>query len=179
MIVAVSGPSGVGKTRLLEIARERCSFHRPIAWTTRRPRHGEVDGRDYHFIDRGEFRQRILRRRFIDWDFTIGNYYGYGMDCERFLWSDAAVLAVTARVAIRLAVRSPKVCSLFLDGDDVRMWARLEERGVERPELLLRELHRSEEREHSGLFQVRISDGDALSDEDAQELLLRLRTEYG
>lgn len=178
MILAVAGPSGVGKSRLLELARSRCSYERPVAWTTRRRRIDEIDGRDYHFISREEFHQRIRDGQFLDWDFAIGHYYGYGRENERFLYTGAAVLAVTARVAVRLASRSPHVCSLFLDGDDDRMEARLEERGVDRPEQLMRQLHRSEERQHRPLFVEHEPRADVMADDEAAKLLDRLRDTY-
>ncbi len=160
------------------MAEGRCSYDRPVAWTTRRPRPAELDGRDYHFIEREEFHRLIRERRFLDWDFTVGNYYGYGIETERFFERNAAILAVTARVAIRLAARSEQVCSLFLDGDDARMWARLEERGVDRPELVLRELHRSEERELAPLLAERVPGADVMSDDETEQLLVRLKQAY-
>lgn len=75
-VLVVSGPSGCGKStlckRLLEDERVRFS----VSATTRPMRKGEVDGRDYHFLDVPSFRKRIEAGDFIEWAEVHGNLYG-------------------------------------------------------------------------------------------------------
>ncbi|MBD3291494.1 MAG: guanylate kinase, partial [Armatimonadia bacterium] len=66
--MVVAGPSGVGKGTLIRGLRER---HDGIEWsvscTTRDPRPGEVDGRDYHFVDRDEFLRMARENELLEW----------------------------------------------------------------------------------------------------------------
>jgi guanylate kinase len=76
VMLLISGPSGSGKStickRLLEDPRVVFS----VSATTRPMRPGEVDGRDYHFMDREAFRRRIERGEFLEWAEVYGNLYG-------------------------------------------------------------------------------------------------------
>ena len=75
-MLVISGPSGSGKTsvcrRLLEDPRVRFS----VSATTRAPRPGEVDGRDYHFVTPEWFREQIREGNFIEHAEVYGNMYG-------------------------------------------------------------------------------------------------------
>jgi guanylate kinase len=76
MLLVVSGPSGSGKTTLcrrLVDAGEACYS---VSCTTRAPRPGEQDGRDYHFLGRAEFEARIAAGDFIEHAEVHGNLYG-------------------------------------------------------------------------------------------------------
>ena len=55
ILLLVSGPSGSGKTTLCRRLSDEDEAHYSISCTTRPPREGEVDGRDYHFLDRDDF----------------------------------------------------------------------------------------------------------------------------
>lgn len=75
--IVLSAPSGTGKTSIRRIFLERCpDVQFSISYTTRRPRVGEVDGRDYFFISETEFQQRINQGEFAEWEENYGNYYG-------------------------------------------------------------------------------------------------------
>ena len=76
--LVISGPAGVGKTticeRLLEEFGDQLS--RVVTTTTRRPRSGEVDGKDYHFTKIDEFRNLVRENAFLEYEMIHGNYYG-------------------------------------------------------------------------------------------------------
>jgi guanylate kinase len=73
----ISSPSGAGKTTLTTRLRARISNLRfSVSHTTRAPRKGEVDGREYHFIGRDDFRERVARGEFLEWAEVFGNLYG-------------------------------------------------------------------------------------------------------
>lgn len=76
-LIVICAPSGTGKSTLLERLKEE---HRELQWsvscTTRPMRAGEVDGRDYHFIARADFEQRIKNDDFIEYAQVHSNYYG-------------------------------------------------------------------------------------------------------
>ena len=76
-VFVITGPSGVGKGTLIKRLRERFpSLELSISATTRQPRQGEVDGRDYHFLSREEFDRRIDAGDFLEFATYSGNRYG-------------------------------------------------------------------------------------------------------
>jgi guanylate kinase len=73
----ITGPSGVGKGTLIAKLLERVpDLELSISATTREPREGEVDGRDYHFLSLEEFDRRIAAEEFIEFATYSGNRYG-------------------------------------------------------------------------------------------------------
>jgi guanylate kinase len=77
MILILSSPSGAGKTTLTRMLLERCPELRfSVSHTTRTPRAGEVDGRDYHFVDRQQFEGLVDEGAFLEWAEVHGNLYG-------------------------------------------------------------------------------------------------------
>ncbi|MBX7110675.1 MAG: guanylate kinase [Dehalococcoidia bacterium] len=77
LVVVISGPSGVGKDTLVDrLLAEHPEFSRPVTMTTRAPRPGEVDGRDYVFVTPEEFRRRIDAGELLEHAFIYGNLYG-------------------------------------------------------------------------------------------------------
>jgi len=76
-LFAVVAPSGAGKTTLVSalLERER-NIRLSISYTTRAPRKGEVDGREYHFVSREKFEQMIAAGDFLEYADVYGNYYG-------------------------------------------------------------------------------------------------------
>ncbi len=75
-LLVVSGPSGSGKTTLCRRATENGLCVYSISCTTRRPRSGEVDGVDYHFLTASEFATRVERGDFLEYAEVHGNRYG-------------------------------------------------------------------------------------------------------
>lgn len=77
VLMAISGPSGVGKgTIVKEFVKRRADVDVSVSCTTRAPRCGEIDGKDYFFISKEEFLRRKDEGGFLEWDEHFGNYYG-------------------------------------------------------------------------------------------------------
>src|SRR5262245_37435493 len=78
-VIIISGPSGAGKTTLLKelLARDK-RLVPSVSATTREPRPGEVNGRDYHFLTNAEFQKRRERGDFLEYAevFGRGSWYG-------------------------------------------------------------------------------------------------------
>ncbi|MDP9362543.1 MAG: guanylate kinase [Acidobacteriota bacterium] len=77
----VSGPSGAGKTTLINTVREQLepigiTLYFSVSHTTRKPRAGEVDGRSYHFVPTEQFAAMAERGEFIEWAFVHEQQYG-------------------------------------------------------------------------------------------------------
>lgn len=76
-ILVLSGPSGAGKSTIINgSADEIGDFYFSISTTTRQPREGEVDGRDYYFVTKEEFEEDIKSGNFLEYATVHGNYYG-------------------------------------------------------------------------------------------------------
>jgi guanylate kinase len=77
LMLVLSSPSGAGKTTLSRLLLERySSIELSVSVTTRKPRPGEVDGKDYHFIDRARFDEMVARSELLEWAEVFGNRYG-------------------------------------------------------------------------------------------------------
>ena len=77
VLMAVSGPSGVGKgTMVKTLLERRADVVESVSCTTRAPREGEIHGKHYFFLSREEFERRIQEDDFLEYDEHFGNYYG-------------------------------------------------------------------------------------------------------
>ena len=77
VLMVISGPSGVGKGTLVDALLEsRTDVTESVSCTTRAPREGEQDGREYFFLTKEEFEKRISEDAFLEYDEHFGNFYG-------------------------------------------------------------------------------------------------------
>jgi guanylate kinase len=77
LMLVLSSPSGAGKTTIARRLRdEDKSIAMSISHTTRQPRNGEKDGKDYHFVDRETFTRMRDQGEFLEWAVVFDNYYG-------------------------------------------------------------------------------------------------------
>ncbi|MBR6228984.1 MAG: guanylate kinase [Eubacterium sp.] len=76
VLTVMSGFSGAGKGTIVKALLEQYEYFLSISYTTRAPREGEVDGRDYFFVSREEFEKMIRNNEMIEWAEYAGNYYG-------------------------------------------------------------------------------------------------------
>jgi guanylate kinase len=73
----VSAPSGAGKTSLCQkLTSDIPNIRHSVSFTTRRPRHGEVNDRDYTFVDKDQFQTMVDSGEFAEWAGVHGNLYG-------------------------------------------------------------------------------------------------------
>jgi guanylate kinase len=75
-LVVISGPSGVGKTSIVSEVLRLVGAERSVSATTRPPRKGEADGRDYRFLDRPRFERMVQDGQMLEWAEVHGNLYG-------------------------------------------------------------------------------------------------------
>jgi guanylate kinase len=143
-LIIVSGPAGGGKTTVVREALKVCS--RPIrvaiTATTRAPRAGEVDGRDYHFWSREKFLAEIAAGSFLEHAIVHeSDYYGTPRaEVGPFRQQGMGViLIIDVQGAEQVRRQHPEAFSVFLQapGDDYR--SRLEQRG-DSPENVQRRL---------------------------------------
>jgi len=76
-LTVLSGPSGVGKSTVVHAIRRNCpQIWLSVSVTTRRPRPGEVHGREYFFVGEREFDEMAAAGQLLEWARFAGNYYG-------------------------------------------------------------------------------------------------------
>ncbi|MEX1025119.1 MAG: guanylate kinase [Planctomycetota bacterium] len=148
VLLVVSGPSGAGKSsicrRLLEDPRVEFS----VSATTRTPRRGEADGRDYIFLDKERFRAYIERGEFIEWAEVHGNLYG----TLRAPMEDALARGRVYLVEIDVqggtqlkTLELPGVYVFIAPPTLKELRRRLEGRGTDPPEVVERRLRKANE----------------------------------
>jgi len=77
LLLVLSSPSGAGKTSLSRrLVADHPDLNLSISATTRKPRPGEKDGREYHFVDRAEFDEMVKRGQFLEWAEVHDHRYG-------------------------------------------------------------------------------------------------------
>lgn len=143
----LSAPSGAGKTTLIHGIRERISDEGELVFsishTTRRPRGGETDGRDYHFVNGERFREMIARDEFLEWAEVHGNYYGTSRAAVLpFLDARLDVIVdLDVQGAERLMHAFPEAHTIFvLPPSYADLVRRLGRRGLDDPEQVARRL---------------------------------------
>lgn len=70
VLLCIVGPSGVGKTTISRLLRDEYGFNEVVSYTTRKPRPGEVNGVNYHFVD------MFCKNDMFEWTEFSGNFYG-------------------------------------------------------------------------------------------------------
>jgi guanylate kinase len=143
-VFVITGPSGVGKGTLISRLLERIpALELSVSATTRPPRPGEVDGRDYHFLEPAEFERRVGAGEFLEHATYSGHEYGTLRSEveERLRRGGSVVLEIEAQGARQVRAAMPESVQVFIappDPGDLRR--RLEGRGTDEPEAIERRL---------------------------------------
>ena len=116
-LIIITGPSGVGKgTVVKEILRKDNNFWLSISATTRKPRIGEIDGKDYYFLSRERFTEMISKDLFLEWAEFAGNYYGTPKNYveEKIEKDFLVILEIEVDGAKQIREKFPNNLSIFL-----------------------------------------------------------------
>ena len=135
-LFVLSGPSGVGKSSLREGVRKRFpELAYSISYTTRPPRQGETEGKDYHFVSSETFLAMKESGAFVEWAQVHGNYYGTSSEQLAKHLQDGrdVLLEIDVQGAQQVRAKFPQACFIFvLPPDDVTLEQRLAARGTEK-----------------------------------------------
>jgi guanylate kinase len=134
-LIVVSGPSGAGKSTLIRQALDVVpGLTYSVSATTRAPREGEVDGRDYIFLTREEFEERIREGWFLEWAEYSGNLYGTPEHrIEELLGTGLSViLEIELQGARKVREKRPEAVMIFVQAPSLEETRkRLEGRATE------------------------------------------------
>ncbi len=147
-LVIISSPSGGGKgTIIREIVQSIPNLEYSVSFTTRERRFGEEDGRDYHFISKTEFEDRIATGEFLEYAVVHGNFYGTSLTRTENLISAGkdVILEIDVQGAGQVMKRLPgATISIFVLPPSFEVLkARLTSRSTETPEDLALRLRNS------------------------------------
>lgn len=147
MLVVVSSPSGGGKGTLIRrVLKTVPNLGYSVSFTTRAPREGERDGRDYFFVAVEKFREMVEAGAFLEWAVVHGNHYGTShAQVERELEEGHdIILEIDVQGATSVSRLVADAVSVFILPPSFEILrARLEARGSERPDDLALRLRNS------------------------------------
>lgn len=144
LLIVVSGASGTGKgTVCKKILADMPEVAYSISATTRAPRPGETDGKEYYFISRDEFKAWIAEDRFLEFADVYGNFYGTPLNKieERLNRGEDILLEIDVQGALNVKRKCPDGIYIFLLPPSLEeLKRRIEGRGTETAESLQRRL---------------------------------------
>lgn len=139
LLIVISGPSGVGKDTIARrlIERRPDSFYFVVTATTRKPRPGEVDGKDYFFVSTDEFARMIDDDELLEYALVYNDYKGVpkGQIREALNSNRDVIMRVDPQGAATIRKLIPNAVTIFLIAEsEEAMVTRLRERKSETPE---------------------------------------------
>lgn len=116
-LIVVTGPSGAGKGTVLSRALPSLKqIHLSVSATTRAPRNGEEDGKNYYFLTREAFEQMIAEDRLLEYASYVGNYYGTPSEpVDRALREGYdVILEIEVQGALQIKAKRPDAVLIFI-----------------------------------------------------------------
>lgn len=147
IIVCISGFSGVGKGTLVKRLIEKYDrYALSISMTTRKPRDGEKDGRDYFFVTEEDFREKIKNGGLIEYARYCDNYYGTPRGYVQQMLDEGrdVILEIEIQGALQIKEKYPTTHLMFIMPPDVEtLYERLSGRGTESKEVIEKRMSRA------------------------------------
>jgi len=121
LLVVISGPSGSGKTTIVERVVKDLHLVKSVSATTRRPRAGEVPGKDYHFLSRDEFVEAARRGEFVEYANVFGEFYGTPRRAleDSLSRGETMVLEIDVQGARAIRSKYPDALTIFIEPPSV------------------------------------------------------------
>ncbi|MBE5932001.1 MAG: guanylate kinase [Lachnospiraceae bacterium] len=147
-LIVISGFSGAGKGTVVKKLVEKYGYSLSVSATTREPREGEVDGKDYYFKSVADFQNLIDYNGFIEWAMYVENYYGTP---RKFVEDEMAkgndvILEIEVQGAMNIKNQYPDAILIFITAPNIAtLRERLTGRGTESDEVILKRLKRAKE----------------------------------
>ena len=148
VLTVISGFSGAGKGTIMKQLIEKYPYFLSISATTRKPREGEVNGREYYFHTREEFEHMIEQCELIEWAEYVGNYYGTPKQAVKDQLAEGkdVLLEIEMQGGMLVKKQFPDAMLVFVTPPSAEILKdRLTGRGTESAEEIERRLHRASE----------------------------------
>lgn len=143
-VFMVVAPSGAGKSSLVNaLLAADPSIHLSVSCTTRAPRPGETDGREYHFVSEAQFDAWRSADRLLEWAEVHGNFYGTPSDwiMRQTQAGQDVLLEIDWQGARQVRSRFPEAIGIFILPPSIEtLEARLHKRGQDEPAVISRRL---------------------------------------
>jgi guanylate kinase len=164
-LYVVAAPSGAGKTTLVkQLLQNESEVRLSISYTTRLPRPGEENGREYHFIDVETFRSMIDQGDFLEWAEVHGNFYGTSKSwiTNQMAVGSDVLLEIDWQGAQQVRAAFPEAIGIFILPPSLEeLERRLTGRGTDSREVIVRRLAAAQaEMRHVGEFDYAIINDD-------------------
>ena len=148
LLIVISGPSGVGKGTVRKALFERSDHNLvySISMTTRKPRVGETNGVEYHFVSKEEFLKQIDEGNLLEYAEFCGNYYGTPLDKvnEQLESGQEVVLEIEVQGAMQVKEKMPEGVYVFIAPPSMKaLEERLTNRGTEDKEIIQNRLEKA------------------------------------
>ncbi|MGN0612771.1 MAG: guanylate kinase [Porcipelethomonas sp.] len=138
-MIVVSAPSGCGKGTILAEILKDDSFYYSVSATTRKPREGEIDGVNYHFISNEEFEKLIAEGGMLEYAKYCDNYYGTPRKIleEKMDEGIDVILEIEVQGAMKVREKCPDAVFIFIVPPSVaELERRLRKRGTETDDVI-------------------------------------------
>jgi guanylate kinase len=165
-LVIISGPSGSGKNSIMQglLSSPDINCREAVSATTRVKRDGEIDGMDYHFVNKDKFEQLIKEEKFVEYFEYHDNYYGTLKDEISSRNGEIVVLVIEVNGAENIRKQIPSVKSIFVKVSLDALKERLKKRGMTDDDINERMEIAEKELKHAHLFDKHISNDGKLED---------------
>jgi len=144
LLIVISAPSGTGKTTLCHmLLKEFPNMEFSVSFTTRKPRPGEVNGKDYWFVTREEFLKRVEEGDFLEWAEVYGNLYGTSKSQVLKALNEGKdiLLDIDTQGALQVKKNFPDAVLIFILPPSLReLERRLRKRGTDPEEVIEKRL---------------------------------------
>lgn len=183
LLIVISGPSGIGKDAVVGLLRQTNSdTHFVITMTSRLPRVDEVEGRDYFFVSREEFEQKIENNDLIEYACVYSDYKGIPKTQvrEAFASGKDVIMRLDVQGAMTIRRLYPEAVLIFLTASSEGEWIqRLLDRRSETPEELdIRLLVAAQEYEMIREFDYMVVNSDQHLDKTIADIQAIIRAEH-
>lgn len=181
-LFVVSAPSGAGKTSLCqELVLRLPDVRYSVSCTTRKPRPGEVEARDYHFVDEATFRGMIKEGAFLEWAEVYGNLYGTPRAAIRDWIAQGidVLLDIDTQGALQIRRHAPEAVSIYILPPSLDVLRRrLEDRRGDPPDEIARRLKKAKDevKHYHDYMHVIINDDFKSSVHQLESVVLAERT---
>ncbi len=164
-LIVLTGPSGVGKGTLLRsLIQRHKDLYLSVSVTTRSPRPGEVNGKNYYYVTRPQFERMVAQGEFLEWAEFAGNCYGTPKRTveEKIRDGKWVILEIELDGARQIRKSFPSALQIFIAPPSmVELEARIRGRGQDSEAAIARRLQRAwEEVDAAGEFDIQVVNDD-------------------